>query len=128
MKKTTKQKKKLEFTVKLSKWICGGSSVEANGLGEGQTALLNKEGYKCCLGFACGQLGFKGRLLEEAEPDDLGRIIPGLTKRGDDCVINTAFSDKAIIINDDTHTTVEEKQKRLISLGKKHKIKINFIK
>ncbi len=39
----------MHFTIDRSKWRTGGHSE--NKTGEGGTALLNKEGFMCCLGF-----------------------------------------------------------------------------
>lgn len=132
-----KKKPVLSFTVKLSKWRCGGHSAFAdNKLGIGATFLINPEGYKCCLGFACQAAGFRGRLTDIANPSHLKREVKGLSirnhlKRSHNPLVsdffNTEFTNDAIRINDDPSTTIEHKQQKLIELGKQHNIEIKFI-
>lgn len=51
----------LVVTVDRSKWRCGGVTPTRHG--EGRTLLLNSEGYQCCLGFACEQMGLERHQL-----------------------------------------------------------------
>lgn len=124
----------LSFTVKLSKWRCGFSDGNVEDakrdttLGKGETSLLNDYGYKCCLGFACQQAGYKGKISDCGGPNDLAYAIPGLSYRDKTGTLDsTDFTDQAIQINDNRETTIEQKQKALISLGKRNNIKVNFI-
>jgi len=76
-----------------SKWKTGSS-------GHGYSRLLNQEGFMCCLGFRCEQMGIPTQeLLEQACPSSLGEVydIPDLiTEEGYD----TSFSNEAMSIND----------------------------
>lgn len=132
----------LSFTVKLSKWRCGGEkgkfdpSMPRNqkSLGVGDTALLNAQGFSCCLGFACRGAGYKGSLLGKGAPDDgLKYALKGLTtidphsSLKDDGLVATRFTDDAIAINDDTVTTIATKMRQLIKLGEKNNIKVEFV-
>jgi len=95
-----------------SKWRTGGGG--RNKTGRGQTMLLNNEGYMCCLGFRCNQLGIpKKDLLDKMQPSYLrGWEIPDLiTTRQDD----SAFCGKAMEINDSPELTAREREKQLIA-------------
>lgn len=102
-----------------AKWRTGHTS-EFNKTGLGSTRLENIEGYCCCLGFACAQLGFDVDL--KYEPSDLRTMIPGLTEYSDDGGFyrNSAFSNDAMEINDDGTTTPKEKEKLLVELCEKY--------
>jgi hypothetical protein len=52
-----------------AKWRTGGNSPIQTGVG--RTRLLNKEGYMCCLGFRCHQMGIPEKdLLKAGYTDD----------------------------------------------------------
>jgi hypothetical protein len=129
-----------EFTVKLSKWRCGTdveSKEEIEQLdsrrrkgvnGYGTTELLNEHGFKCCLGFAIKDSGYRGAICGLSTPADLDQVIPGLNQLDRDGDIeNSPFSDKAIAINDSDTIPVAQKMEKLIALGQKHGIKITFV-
>jgi hypothetical protein len=93
-----------------AKWRTGGNSITFNKTGEGSTALLNKEGFMCCLGFRCHQMGIpKIYLLNVETPvfiaDDWN--IPDLLNSHGK---NSAFTAKAIKINDNIGITSEERE------------------
>lgn len=80
-----------------AKWRTG--RTEDDFTGKGYTALLNKEGYMCCLGFRCEQMGIpKKDLLGKSSPQDLcdDWDIPDLVYNTND----TSFTDQAMRIND----------------------------
>jgi hypothetical protein len=129
-----------EFTVKLSKWRCGTDvespedvkelrTRERNGVsGYGDTELLNQHGFKCCLGFAVKASGYRGAICGISTPGGLDQIIPGLNQLDSDGEIeDSAFSEQAIRINDSSTIPVAQKMEKLIELGAKHGIKINFV-
>ena len=91
-----------------AKWRTGGT--EDDNTGEGYTALLNKEGYMCCLGFRCEQMGIpKENLLGISSPEDLSDDwdIPDLVN---DCY-DSSFSEKAMKINDNySDRNIREKE------------------
>jgi len=99
-----------------SKWRCGGNSV--NKIGESGTEMLNEQGYMCCLG------QFSLQLNKEIEMKDIyGTFGPSKLKAipilnepaqtieriGMNPFENSYISQKAIVINDDEHTTPEQK-------------------
>ena len=102
--------KKDYLIIDRAKWRTGANSPIETGVG--QTQLLNKEGYMCCLGFRCHQMGIP-------EKDLLGMGSPGsiitdwdipdlINSRG-----NTPFTAEAVRINDDSSITPEEREKRI---------------
>lgn len=107
--------KKDYLIINRAKWRTGGA-YNYNKTGKGHTALLNKQGYMCCLGFRCHQMGIPEKdLLGLSSPEELANnwTIPDLiTYDGDD----TSFTLKAIRINDDANCFQPEREKRI----KKH--------
>lgn len=95
-------------------WRCGGDehlekTPLENCLGKGETVLLNKEGYMCCLGQFSLQVNpeLKSKdILFKGAPDvvecDLGFL------QGNHCN-NSDFSNIAVEINDDDTTTLQQK-------------------
>jgi len=90
----------------------------------------------CCLGQFSLQLDkelqindIKGKQIPRDIPG--GEIIPLLTKRSDSMyssqIKDTVFSENAMAINDDVHTTPEVKISKLRSLLKKYKYKLKVI-
>ena len=117
------------LTLDVNKWRCG-----ANGgykLGEGDTELLNSEGFMCCLGQFASQLNpiIKTEdLLYIGEPSDINYEIVDLNKKtGFENMCNTDLSFKAIDINDNDDTTVIEKIDLLKELFIKHNYNIEVI-
>jgi hypothetical protein len=111
---------KKQLFIDYSKWRFG--SDRENKLGRGDTALLNSQGFMCCLGQFSLQLGCsKEEIKGEAEPGWIHKEIPVLTTKKK---ANTLFSNKAMEINDDDNTTPEEKIAALKTLLKKKGIKL----
>lgn len=113
-----------------STWRSGGDGP--NKLGKGNTALLNREGSMCCLGQFAPQLNYgikKDCMLDQGNPADLPKKIPGLSKRDgkNDYYLDTKLSTTAIGINDDANTTPQEKIILLKRLFSKNGYKIKVI-
>lgn len=102
-------------------WRTGNNSP--NRTGRGTTALKNRQGFHCCLGFFCIQSSINpNSLLDVGEPYELRINIPFLTTTDtnydtnydtniDRCnYLNTDFTNTAMSINDDKLTTSEEKE------------------
>lgn len=111
--------------------------------GRGDTRLINTQGYRCCLGFAANQLAniSDDQLLSKPMPEDVGLLIPFLTKENtegfklteDGCIlqnhkkiINTQLSDDASVINDSHNMPLKEKEEFLIELFARHGIELEF--
>jgi hypothetical protein len=112
-----------------SKWRCG--SLGHNALGEGCTRLLNTEGYQCCLGQWCSQIGVpESSLLNRCRPADLNISICYLTEQlqlSDKIIYNTSLAKRLMLINDNTMTTPFKKIKELEELLSDHNIKLEVI-
>jgi hypothetical protein len=102
-----------------SRWRTGGPIPSENITGRGSTALQNDIGYMCCLGFWCQQAGVPqeiyrltatpGRLYDHME--NVGSIVPELIDSEGN---NTALAQKLMGVNDDSYTTPEQKEERII--------------
>ena len=106
----TKSKKDY-LTIDRSKWRTG--SVSNCKSGNGPTQLLNSEGYMCCLGFRCYQMGIpKKDLLDIPIPQDLSDTwdIPDLV---DEFGYNSNFACEAMSINDTNEYTREEREEKI---------------
>jgi hypothetical protein len=120
-----------KFILDYSKWRCGEGG--AHEVGKGQTALLNSEGYMCCLGQWSLQLGMtEGDILGNGEPCEVKKAIPILCAlseddEGDDEFRTTNFSSQAMEINDKKSSTPEEKIILLSALCKKNNIELIVI-
>lgn len=90
-----------------SKWRCGGDE-NPNQLGHGDTLLLNKEGYFCCIGLWSIQLGAtENEIYECGDPSDSPNKIQLFINP--QTGFNNQFANDCIDINDRTLTTPEEK-------------------
>lgn len=97
-----------------SKWRTGGESPSKTG--KGYTQLLNKQGFMCCLGFRCNQMGIpKKDLLGNHIPEHLKGLydIPDLIEEDEGKWSDTAFTQEAININDDESITSTEREKSI---------------
>jgi hypothetical protein len=128
-------KEECTVVIDRSKWRTGHNSPE-NATGKGITRLTNGHGYSCCLGFICQQLmpDVEAGVWQANDfPNGTGLDIPHLTQKIDDGGYhrryNTPFSSKAVRINDDTHSSVAEKEQQLLALVQKLKvpIKLKFV-
>lgn len=108
-----------------NKWICGFPTVntkEGTFMGEGNTELLNKEGYMDVLGFICKDLGVKlttGKIW----PSDLkNKKTEGLlTKNGED----NKFAHILSNINDSCMPN-SEREERIIEVCKYNNLEVIF--
>lgn len=107
-----------------SKWRCGGDDTDMpNVLGKGETALLNNEGFMCCLSQQIRQEIEidESLILDAGTPSWLRKEIPILTKTlNSGSILNSDFSHRAMSINDDQYTTPSEKIAKLTTLFAEH--------
>ena len=97
----------MKFVVDRSKWRCGSNAGDRHG--KGDTRLLNSEGYQCCLGFVCEQLGVpRGELLNIPTPEFLDHYT--IVKQ---VLIDTWIDEISIITNDGFGS--REERERLLS-------------
>lgn len=130
--KTNKMEIKQTFTIDCNTWRCGDNGKYK--LGEGNTTLLNNEGFMCCLGQVALQLDVhEADLLGKGEPDQLDIDIELLTIRynGDEeelsIIANSELSSDAMRINDSTESTVSQKMKDLKELFNDNGYDLEFI-
>ena len=118
-----------------SKWRAGGDLNGPNKVGEGLTSLLNDEGYMCCLGQWICQLGAPPEMLKGyGEPNGLRVVYPPFsiaahyeTEEYTWSTENSNLSINCMRINDDAHTTPEEKIALLTEELKKEGIELEVI-
>lgn len=122
---------KIPIIIDRSKWRTGYTGD--NQTGKGMTALVNQEGYCCCLGFiSCQSMDHKD-FYHFAEPEDCKFEVPYLNYKyvdkwdDDDFYKNTDLSKNAIEINDDVDTTPEEKELKLLELFADSPFKLSFV-
>jgi hypothetical protein len=120
-----KEKVKDYLIIDRSKWI------NANH-GNGFTELLNNEGFSCCLGFRCNQMGVpKKDLLGISTPEILAEDndwinIPDLVHLFGGIVQETPFTLEAIDINDNNELGLLKREIDLIKLFKEKDIIVKF--
>lgn len=117
-----------KFRIDRKRWRTGKASLIRTGVG--LTSLKNAEGYLCCLGFACNQLGRvkQDDLIGEGSPAELNKAVLGLSFRdGYGEVHNTPLSRSAIRINDEeAYTSRKQREKDLVRLFRRNDIQVEF--
>lgn len=113
-----------------SKWRSGDNGP--NKTGDGPVALLNHEGWMCCLGQWCEQLGAtKNMLIGCGEPEELRCVYDPFTYDDSDEYdirqSNTKLSNKCMEVNDEAGTTPDEKIEALRSLLGDYHIELEVI-
>lgn len=125
-------KKEYKVVIDRSKWRTGFRSVD-NATGLGPTALQNRDGYRCCLGFVCKQLvpDASDQQLAVDYPRQLQVEIPYLTCWKETGAMrlleDTELVHAAVKINDEPSTTVAEKEAALLALFADTPIELEFV-
>lgn len=113
-----------ELVLDLNVWKCGDDETT---FGNGDTALENHEGFKCCLGQFSRQLNPDCNILNKGEPKDVDILIDKLNTRDPDfnylIINNTEFSIDAMDINDGM-APIKEKISKLRKLCRKNGFKL----
>jgi hypothetical protein len=116
----------MEFVINRKTWRCGQNGDFSHG--EGDTYLLNEQGYMCCLGQMCLQLGVKAtNLINTGAPCDIhisSKKLPTLLVNKH--INNTLFAQEAMHINDSTFINDQERERKLSALASRWKHKITF--
>lgn len=107
------------YTLDLSKWRCGDNSPNDDcRLGDGETKMLNKHGFMCCLGQFAEQRGYGEACLGNGEPSDIAslhlevydeRFVFIDDEDGGSNAGNTALANECIEINDAVATDIWQK-------------------
>lgn len=103
----------MKYILDVKRWRCGKEGYFRHG--EGNTAMLNPEGYMCCLGHFAKQFGVPDdKLLSTINPHHLASVLEG--KKYDPAMLSSSEanlnSDLAcdlIRINDNPMTSMAEK-------------------
>ena len=119
--------KKDYLIIDRAKWRAGGNPIlNPNYTGEGSTQLLNDQGYMCCLGFRCHQMGIPKKLLLNVgmplglyNSYDIPDLINELGR-------NSEFAVQAVRINDDSSLSPEEREKAITKHFKKIGVIVEF--
>lgn len=116
--------KKDYLIIDRAKWRTGGEGIHKTG--EGNTVLLNDEGYMCCLGFRCEQMGIPEKLLLNVgmpsglyNSYDIPDLINELGK-------NSEFAVQAVKINDDGEPSPKEREKAITKHFKTIGVTVEF--
>jgi hypothetical protein len=122
----------MDFVIDRAKWRCGGGWRQR---GKGLTMLQNTEGYMCCLGQFCDQLGvpdLEGLYVPSDVPEYRNTQIRdvlvedgGIGPEGP-WFNETRFSDLAIGINDNRSISDQEREKELTELCIRHGHTLRF--
>lgn len=125
MKNLCDMKQLKEFTVIRSQWVNGSNSEE-----RGDPCLMNEQGYLCCLGFACRNMGVNDRqLLNNSTPEDVLKEESKITTIGSwniNRIVDNSVTDDAIRINDDEVSSQKKKELDLTILFKNNGVDIIF--
>lgn len=117
----------MELTLDLKTWRCGGAQagVGTTRLGEGETMLLNEEGYSCCLGQFGLQFGApEAALLYVNEPAVVNTdvfVYPAVFLN------NGSLTRKCIDINDTPFIPIQQRIDRLRKLLDVHGYTLKII-
>lgn len=131
----------MEFVIDRSKWRSGGDGE--NQIGRGSTLLYNNQGFMCCLGQTCNQIGVKVKDMRGlGEPGEISgndykdlpeiffnvEVEEDIWDDGEEEVFlnDTDLSAEAISINDNEEMGQRERERRLRELFAKHGHKLKF--
>jgi hypothetical protein len=129
-----------QLVIDRSKWRTGGDIDEKeHQTGEGETRLINAQGYMCCLGFYLKDVAKLNKkiLIEQATPkwfiglkeiydnnDDVRLLV---TKLNDDHYVNSDFCQLAMHINDNVNLPSDEREEQLKTIFLEKGIEVSFI-
>lgn len=121
--------KKDYLIIDRAKWRTGAGGNFLTG--KGNTLLLNDEGFMCCLGFRCHQMGIpKNDLLGICTPGSFSLSsrydIPDLIEEKPWGWDNSSFVEDAVKINDDMFLTPEQREKAITEHFKKIGVTVEF--
>jgi hypothetical protein len=121
----------MKFTIERSTWRCGGFGLKGvTQHGNNYTKLLDKEGFRCCLGSVCSQLGVPDTaLLDIAYPrqlNDFKELVSILRTERPSYAINSELADHAIDIND-SYISFAVREEKLITLFAEYGHELEFV-
>jgi hypothetical protein len=115
------KKYKATFTVDRAKWVSGG---DEHAVGKGKSALVNKNGFRCCLGFVANQCGVRLKdMLNVPMPYFINKPTTRMLEVFPEG--NYALQDKAAEIND-SRSPVKTRERKLVKLFARYGYLLNF--
>ncbi len=124
-----------KFIIDRSKWRSGGYGI--NAIGKGGTKLLNNEGYMCCLGQICLQLGINESLISlKNSPEDIAIFSIdeknklkeiSLLNANTEIIENSKFCVNLMIANDNDTSTTSFREIELINLFDIIDVDVEFV-
>jgi hypothetical protein len=132
-----------QLVIDRSKWRTGNDGEHQTG--EGDTRLINKQGYMCCLGFYMRDLANvdENVLLNEETPahaahvgiakdfynqnEDVKLLVTNIGDRTYSDYFHTEFCEKAMKTNDNPRLTSEEREGCIKALFLKNGVEVSFI-
>ena len=129
-----------QLVIDRSKWRTGRKGEHKTG--EGETFLMNSQGYMCCLGFYMRDLANVDEdvLLDEPTPAHAAHVgitedfynqnedVKLLVAKIQNCdYLNTDFCEKAMGTNDNPGLTSEEREGCIEALFLKNGVEVSFI-
>lgn len=117
-----------KFTIKRSEWYRGKGSDDSR--------LLNEDKQKCCLGFYSLSCGLRSQDIRDmASPYDVIEEHNKLWKsflitepdESNELDWNSRDANQLMSINDDEKTSDAHKEKKIITMFKKHGIAVKFV-
>lgn len=120
----------MKFVIDRSTWRCGGDKKPSK-KGRGDTRLLNKQGFMCCLGSCALQVGAdKTSIKNFYLPKDTKLVLPVLTKEENNgdwkFVKDSKLSYTAVCINDRDDISQKEREHKLKMLFKRNHHELVF--
>lgn len=114
-----------KFVIDRNRWRSGhNGSIKT---GEGNTQLLNREGYMCCLGFISQQCGVPDDKLLGSEWPSETDVTFFLTYERSGELFDKQLVNNAVSINDDENIPIEIKEQQLIALFAAAGYELEFI-
>lgn len=115
-----------EFTINRGKWLQGKWLAYENDRGRFPASMLrDRKGMQCCLGFYTGACGVRGRTGVQSPEGLYDSERCKLDKKFFDGYVDSQFSSKLMLKNDDPTVTDHEREKyvkeRFASIGVKVK-------
>ena len=119
----------MKFTIVRDKWICGepmDNQMSGTARGRGFTALLNPQGFMCCLGQVSLQLGVSEKDIKHIGSPASSEALWGsiLCRVEGTSYLNSILASTAMSINDSHTTSLSKKEELLTQLfaGSGHKL------
>lgn len=123
----------MKFIIERSTWRCGGFGLKGvTQHGNQYTKLLDKEGFRCCLGSVCSQLGVPDEMLldiaypRQVQLDSYKHVLSILREELPSHANNSILAQEAIDIND-SYLSFSVREEKLIALFAEYGHELEFV-